>query len=982
MHHGVPFPPWGDFNLSDLKERIHDNAAAAKAAATSHARLSTAIGTAAAAVDASAEVPVFTYPPTAYKCLESRQALLGKVMYVVGAEQPGSPTDPAVLFTMRCLNEREFVVRVRSTTAFVPLTLFDGEPRGAYPNSKATTHASDMTPEKIMTDVERFLLPGLFVMVEGVAFETGRMDATTIYNLYDFSGNKATEEQHLVFEEPDWWRDQITELSDAWLRGMFKTADEVDWSLYRTNLGITFGPVEGLADQEVATLSRLIYGLASAYHLTGNMRFLDAAASGVEYQRKNFKLQDVDGKNTLWTAARNGRRFQLTSTAGDDRGTIPLYEQIYALAGLAQYYRITLDPEVLAEIKGTVRAFKTYYYDESEHKGFFSHIDFATKSPFAESLNATNNLGKKNWNSIGDHIPAYLINTIIALENGADPEFRSECVDILRECTRLIVDKFVINGLQHAESGGSMSLVPERFYADWRFDTTHNWQQNRGIVGHNLKIVWNLHRVANFLAAGIDPELARDAANAADALLQRLLQEGGVDGFRGGCFDALERRPGCGSLTFCWLNTKDFWQQEQAILALLMSYGATRRPEYLDHARAAQAFYNTFFLNKDQESVYFRTDADGSSITDGVYGQQASHAKSGYHTHENAFLTFLYNNAFVSRAEFCLYFCPSDKTSETRLSVLPDFLAPDAIKVNHVEAVNFPHVAASPILSGRGDSALLLELPPKVRGSPIQVRYKAGADAPKLAPEPLKRVPVPVPIQPAAASTSSGGDGVMPTFQKKIGILVETHYVADEIRYWGEILNSRGYKVEYLSNLKQWGISQNTFYDNDYRTPLVVSNDFQQYINNPQLLHDQGFKGFLLCAGYAMDRLRFDPCRKRGQPNNSVAVQFLKAIDADPGFVIGGSCHSMWLYCACPDLIKGREVTCASNIVEDVENAGGKVMYVLDGPGGLAVAHVDCSEAGAGRATLVTGTGLAHVGSAFMSLFMKKLKEMEDSGQK
>ncbi len=51
-------------------------------------------------------------------------------------------------------------------------------------------------------------------------------------------------------------------------------------------------------------------------------------------------------------------------------------------------------------------------------------------------------------NSIGDHIPAYLINTILALENGSDPSFRQECVDMLKECTRLIVDKFVENGLQ------------------------------------------------------------------------------------------------------------------------------------------------------------------------------------------------------------------------------------------------------------------------------------------------------------------------------------------------------------------------------------------------------------------------------------------------------------------------------------------------------------------------------------------------------
>ncbi len=73
--------------------------------------------------------------------------------------------------------------------------------------------------------------------------------------------------------------------------------------------------------------------------------------------------------------------------------------------------------------------------------------------------------------------------------------------------------------------------------------------------------------------------------------------------------------------------------------------------------------------------------------------------------------------------------------------------------------------------------------------------------------------------------------------------------------------------------------------------------------------------------------------------------------------------------------VQDREVTCASNIVDDVLNAGAKVMCAK--AGGLAAAHVDGSKAGSHRATLVTGTGLGQVGSAFITLFMKKLVEQE-----
>ena len=52
-------------------------------------------------------------------------------------------------------------------------------------------------------------------------------------------------------------------------------------ALYRTNLNIYGLPTDD-ASQEVATLSRLIYGFTSAYLLTGQERYLMAAQAGVD----------------------------------------------------------------------------------------------------------------------------------------------------------------------------------------------------------------------------------------------------------------------------------------------------------------------------------------------------------------------------------------------------------------------------------------------------------------------------------------------------------------------------------------------------------------------------------------------------------------------------------------------------------------------------------------------------------------------------
>jgi len=928
------FPPWSARNLQDVvEERLQSGEPTAAPA-------SAAFAPPRKTVDAAA-MPPYEYPASNNQCRDSRDSIVGNVAEIL------KPLDgvAAVSFRLQCPNDREFVVRVRSTTSFQPLQLYDRESRGIYPASKMEDAAVE--DNEIYKKVMRFIKMDSLVLVTGVMFETGSFDAAAVYLFYDLSGDEPT----LVFEKPDWWRDQICQLTDSWLTGLFSNPDVVDWSRYRTNVGITFGEVDGKDNQEVATLSRLIYGLASAYHLTGNQRYLKAAASGIEYQRANFKLSSADGRSALWTSSRDGKAFQQTSPFPDDKGTIPLYEQIYALAGLTQYYRITLDPEVYQDIKETVNAFLRYYYDDGTkpggQKGFFSHIDFATKSPFAESLNngTADNIAKKNWNSVGDHIPAYLINLILSLENGHDPAFKETCIKILKECTELIVEKFVDKGFEQFEEDKSrVPLVPERFHRDWSLDTTYSWQQDRGIAGHNCKIVWNLHRVANYLQS-MDRPLSERAAAAADKLLEALIKDGACDGFRGGVHDALERKPKNGlRLEFAWMDTRDFWQQEQAILAFLIAYGSSGKPQFLEYARTAQAYYNTFFLDYDQQSVYFRTEASGTSVTTGDYGQQASHAKSGYHTHENAFLSFLYNNCLVSESEFVLHFCPSPKARSNLINVLPDFVPEGRLQVVEALPVTYGGEPLGPLGFQVQGLKLLVNLPNDAKGSELQVRYK-------------------VPSKPAPRAKEA------PAKPKgKIGFLVETHYVEAEIAYYREVLPQFGYEVVLLSYL--WGAPEQTYFGNDFHTPLVVHQDITPYIKNPSLLKKEGFKGIILAAGYAMDRLRYELNPSPGTRNTSPAVEFLRVIDKDPTLVIGGVCHSMWLYCAAPDLLKGRKLTCAHNIMYDVQNAGGTLQWTAAGDDTVA-SYVD--QGGGEKATLVTGRHPGVV-PAFLADFLSQLE--------
>jgi mannose/cellobiose epimerase-like protein (N-acyl-D-glucosamine 2-epimerase family) len=605
-------------------------------------------------------------------------------------------------FRIRCRSGDEFLVSVGSETQFVFLENLDGVSRDRI----STPEGFSGTPSD---RINKYIQRDRLVVLQGIYQEDNdkkRFDARVVNLLQDSNGE-------FLFEKTHWWLTQIARLADTWLDDLFpnkQTYSIDDFALYQTNLNI-IGLPEDNNIQECATLSRLIYGLSSAYLLTGCDRYLSAASAGVQYQRETFRSLSHEGKHCFWAYGKRktkyGYELYVRSQNGDDYDTIPLYEQIYALAGLAQYYRITLDWEVLDDIKRTVRTFNDFFLDPESEYGinaygdYFSHLDYVTMTWESEALG--DNRAKKNWNSIGDHIPAYLINLILAIEplpiaeEGFEDirQFLDTCQKILNTTSRIIVDKF-------SDSDPNIPFVNERFLRDWKPDQTWRWQQDRAVIGHNLKIAWNLTRVANYyyyqaakfkqqnpLASPKDTQLPDRLMHLADRL-GITMSETGFDLFRGGIFDVLERHPSNGMPTeFTWSNTKDFWQQEQALLAYLILCGCSnenesQKQEYLKLAQETAAFWNLFFLDRDNKGVFFRTNDSGMPVIQGNYGNKGGHSISGYHAFELNYLAHIYTSIYVNQQPFCLYFKPNKNCRQHSINVLPDFIKADTLEVSRV----------------------------------------------------------------------------------------------------------------------------------------------------------------------------------------------------------------------------------------------------------------------------------------------------------
>ncbi|MFI7090426.1 AGE family epimerase/isomerase [Streptomyces lydicus] len=514
--------------------------------------------------------------------------------------------------------------------------------------------------------LDALLEPGRFLFVYAIFYPEGGKVIVEAKRLI-FPGRRPGTYR---FEESDWWIRQLESIAGFYRRAQFGDGP-VDYTQYRTQLRLG-GDKTASHIQETDTISRLVYGMASAFMLTGNEEYLEVAERGTEYLREHMRVVDPEEDVVYWyhglSVDGDTEKKLFTSEFSDDYDAIPMYEQIYALAGPVQTYRVTADPRIKSDADATLRLFEKFFLDR-EHGGYYSHIDPILFRADHESLGP--NKDRKNWNSVGDHAPAYLINLYLATGDDRYARMLEYTFDTI---------------VEHFPDRKHSPFVQERFHRDWSHDTTHGWQQDRAVVGHNLKIAWNLLRMHSLRSK---PEYLETAVNIAE-----LMPAVGSDRQRGGWYDVVERvrRDGAGSHRFAWHDRKAWWQQEQAILAYLILNGVTGREDFLCEARQAESFYNAFFLDHDEGAVYFNVLASGLPYLLGTERLKGSHSMSMYHSAELCFLAAVYNNLLINGRPMDLWFKPDPAGLEGGvLRVAPDLLPAGSVRISEVETDGNPY---------------------------------------------------------------------------------------------------------------------------------------------------------------------------------------------------------------------------------------------------------------------------------------------------
>ena len=272
-------------------------------------------------------------------------------------------------FTVEARSGDKFEAVVGRETYYSVLSNLDGLDRNRVPPPQGVSG-----DDSVIYNLQKYAVQGRPLSVRGIYQQNDgreRFEARDVYLLH-------SDPKRYLFEETHWWPTQVTQMADRILDHLFdaKRSYSIDdfSEFYRTNLNI-LGQATDETVQECAVLSRLLYDLSSAYMMTGAERYLMAARAAANYLREAFRSLSHDGRYCFWAYGRRrsvqGERgeFLLFASQGpDDQGTIPLYEQIYALAGLTQFYRITLDWEVLEDIRRSINSFQDFFWDPTEEQ--------------------------------------------------------------------------------------------------------------------------------------------------------------------------------------------------------------------------------------------------------------------------------------------------------------------------------------------------------------------------------------------------------------------------------------------------------------------------------------------------------------------------------------------------------------------------------------------------------------------------------------
>jgi mannose/cellobiose epimerase-like protein (N-acyl-D-glucosamine 2-epimerase family) len=355
--------------------------------------------------------------------------------------------------------------------------------------------------------------------------------------------------------------------------------------------------------------SRQTYLYGAAFHITGDERYLEYARAGVAWLREHAYERDTGSAVTYWADGKPG-------PPPDQRTAQDL---AYAQVGLAFYYYLTRDPEVLADVVGLERHIMTKYWEPSS-------------DPPGGMLRWMNADGETRGDSRRqelvsqlDQINAYMLLLAPLLE---DAQLAEAWQRDMVQLARVVKDRFFAP--QHGMFWGTVHDPAAKALGTRHTD-----------FGHSMKSLWMLYLVGERTGQRDLTEFARPLVA---PLLERAAQPSGCWGSGLGPRGTLQRD------SEWWI----FVELDQAAATL-----AGREPSAAPYARYLAKSYDCWFTrfvdHKNHEVWPFVPSDWTETVFDQRQPAKLHHWKNGYHSMEHA-LVGLITTAGLTGQTLPLYY--------------------------------------------------------------------------------------------------------------------------------------------------------------------------------------------------------------------------------------------------------------------------------------------------------------------------------------
>ena len=391
-----------------------------------------------------------------------------------------------------------------------------------------------------------------------------------------------------------YWRDQaINDILPYWS----EYSVDSDSGAFITNLGADWDPGSD-SHKYPSMIGRHIFSYSAAYLMTGNEEYLDIAK-----KTRDFLLEHA------WDDEHGGWYNVLQRDGTPSVTSKNIFIQTYALTGLAMYYLVTRDREVLRYIEKTDSLLEA------------SLLDMANGGYY--------NMAGQDWQVIDSNksfasqvapVSGYLLYMYLATY---DPDYLCRSQRIM-DC--------VSYRMKDPESG----WILEYFDKDWNIIESDPDIIN---VGHNLEVAWMLLRLAMLSNTG---KMSEDALELDDALfIKAYLKDSGF------WHTTLGRNNASMTGDFTY-----WWVQAYGNMYSLYSYRVSGRPERIDQFRKGAEFWDRCFLDRENGDTYTSVLVSG----DAKDSTKANPYKTSYHSIEQCLLNYLYLNLWVNNQPVTLYF--------------------------------------------------------------------------------------------------------------------------------------------------------------------------------------------------------------------------------------------------------------------------------------------------------------------------------------